>query len=118
MENFWRALGLGLIKLLVSLFSAFGVGLLVLGIVVEDDPRFWDHRYPPSGLFLAIGAGLLTAAALMVVFFLVPLWSRKIAAGQVQMDEKEAVHNRRAEYGMGADWPREDRFSRFKSPPE
>ena len=58
MENFWRALGLGLIKLLVSLFTAFGVGLLVLGIVVDDDPRFWEDPYPPAGFFLAIGAGL------------------------------------------------------------
>ena len=77
MAEFWRALGRGFIKLLVSLLAGFGVGLLVIGNVSRDQPEFWEGRNPPAGLFLGIGAGLLTAAGLLILLFFVPwLWHR------------------------------------------
>ncbi len=117
MEKFWFAVGRGFIKLLVSLFTAFGVGLLVFGIAAQDDPQFWQSRNPPAGLFFAIGAGLLTAAILLVVFFLVPWWWSKPASTPEPTDGNDAVVDIRDELNSTADRPHEYRFSRYKAPP-
>ncbi len=117
MENFWFAVGRGFIKLLVSLFAAFGVGLLVFGIAASDDPQFWQSRNPPAGLFFAIGSGLLTAAVLLVVFFLVPWWWRKPSSTPEPTDQKDAVGYIRDELDSPEDRPYEYRSSRYKAPP-
>ena len=74
MDTFWRTLGHGLIKLLVSLLAAIGVGFLVFAGAIVSDPGIWQARgHPPVGLFVAIAAGLFTAAVLFDHFLLDPL---------------------------------------------
>jgi hypothetical protein len=117
MDNFWRAFGDGFIKLLVSLFASFGIGLLVFAVAVRDDPQFWYSRNPPAGLFFAIGSGLLTAAVLLVVFFLVPWWWHKPAPTPEPTNGKEDRVDLQGELDSTADRPHEYRSSRFKAPP-
>jgi len=78
MADLWYALGRGFIKLLVTLFAGFGVGLLVIGWYAQGEPTFWEGRNPPGGLFVGIGAGLLTTALLLVVLFIIPRRGRKL----------------------------------------
>jgi hypothetical protein len=75
--GFWQAFGRGLIKLLVSLLAGFGVGLLVIGNAAADNPDFWRDREPQGALLTGIGAGLLTAAGMLVLLFFIPWWFRK-----------------------------------------
>ena len=72
MDTFWRTLGRAVIKLLVSLLAAIGVGVLVFAGAIVSDPGIWQAPNPPVGLFVAIAAGLFTAAVLLAVFFLLP----------------------------------------------
>ena len=75
--GFWQAFGRGLIKLLVSLLAGFGFGLLVIGETARRDPDFWRGREPAGGLLTGIGAGLLTAAGMLVLLFFIPWWFRR-----------------------------------------
>jgi hypothetical protein len=111
MDDFWYAVGRGLIKLLISLFTGLGVGLLVFGINAQDDPSFWRSPYPPAALFISFGAGLLTTTALLVVLFVVPWLWRKPAP--LQSSRKD----RRAEPFPAADRPREDGSTGITAPP-
>jgi hypothetical protein len=71
MEDLFLSFGRGVIKFLVSLFVGTGVGMLTFGILTRDRPEVWSSREPPAELFLGIGAGLLSAAAMMIVLFFV-----------------------------------------------
>ena len=78
MNELLSRLGHGLIKFLVSCLFGGGVGLLVVGFcILGDSDNFFRRRDPPGGLFLAIGAGLMTTAGLLVFFFLSPWGSRR-----------------------------------------
>ena len=77
MNELLSKLGSGLIKLLVSVLFGVGVGLMVVGIFLARDPGWFRRPDPPGGLFLAIGAGLMTTAGLLVFFFLSPWASRR-----------------------------------------
>jgi hypothetical protein len=72
MDGALFALGRGIVKFLISLFVGSGVGLLTFGVTTKDIPDFWQRSYPPSGLFVAVGAGLLTTAGMMVLLFFIP----------------------------------------------
>ena len=72
MDRMLLALGRGIVKTLVSLFIGGGVGLLTFGIATRHMPDIWEHRTPPPGLFTAMGAGLLTTGAMMVLLFFLP----------------------------------------------
>ncbi len=52
---------------LVSVFAGVGVGLVVIGAYLRSDPNFWRSQETQGALCVAIGAGLLTAALLLVV---------------------------------------------------
>lgn len=72
-----RALGYGIVKVMISLIAGNGVGMLVFGLASRDRPEIMEFREPPPELFLSIGAGLLTSAALLVLLFFIPrLWRR------------------------------------------
>jgi len=72
MEELFLSFGRGVVKLLVSLFVGTGVGMLTFGILTRGRPEVWNSREPPAELFLGIGAGLLSAAAMMLLLFFVP----------------------------------------------
>ena len=87
MQETVLALGRGVVKTLISLFIGSGVGLLTFGISTRDMPDLWEHRTPPPGLFTAMGAGLLTTGAMMVLLFFLP-WPWKAPQGKgVPYDE-------------------------------
>jgi len=72
MEDIFLSFGRGVVKFLISLFVGTGVGMLTFGILTRDRLDVWSSRQPPPELFLAIGAGLLSAAAMMLLLFFVP----------------------------------------------
>jgi hypothetical protein len=74
MQEVLLAFGRGLIKVLISLMLGAGAGLVTFGYSAKDRPDLWWHRDPPAELFLGIGVGLLTAAAVMLALFFV--WPR------------------------------------------
>src|SRR6476620_1896252 len=115
MDTFWRTLGRGLIKLLVSLLAAIGVGFLVFAGAVVSDPGIWEARNPPVGLFVAIAAGFITAAVLLAVFFLMPSrWNRPMSA-RAPMEDAQDIADFQAEFDA-PDPHREIRYSRPKPP--
>ena len=64
------AIGRGIVKLLISLFVGFGVGLVVVGYFSMQRPGVWDkHEVPFGETCLGVGAGLLTAAITLSVLF-------------------------------------------------
>jgi hypothetical protein len=68
--------GRGIIKFLMSLFVGTGVGLMTFGIAVNDIDAMWTRPGPPSGFFVATGAGLLSTAIMMALLFFLPrLWN-------------------------------------------
>jgi len=69
------ALGRGIVKVLVSLFAAAGVGFLVFGLTTRNQPNLLKQGPPPAEIFLAMGAGALTGAVVLLVLFAIP--SRK-----------------------------------------
>jgi len=116
MDTFWRTLGRGLIKLLVSLLAAIGVGFLVFAGAIVSDPGIWQARgHPPVGLFVAIAAGLFTAAVLLTIFFLIPSrWNRPMSA-RAPIEGAGDMADFRAEFDA-PDPHREMRYSRPKPP--
>ena len=79
MNDFTRivlAFGRGYIKLLISVIDGFGVGLLVLGITTANRPDLWQRREPPGEIFIAVGAGLLSGGATLLLLFFVPWFKR------------------------------------------
>ncbi|MBM4067734.1 MAG: hypothetical protein FJ271_02135 [Planctomycetes bacterium] len=74
------ALGRGLIKFLIALFIGVGVGLVTIGSLAIKSPEVWNFRQPPpfGPLLLGIGAGLLTAGAVMFILIFIP-WPRRSA---------------------------------------
>jgi hypothetical protein len=81
------ALGLGIVKLLISLFVGSGVGLLTFGLRTTDNSEIWMRSIPPASLFTALGAGLLSTALMMVLLFLLPRIFRKTSAKGAVYDE-------------------------------
>ncbi len=67
MREVLLAFGRGLVKFLVSLFVGSGVGLFLFG--------FFTRGQPTGELFLAIGAGLLSAGVMLLLLFGIP-WLR------------------------------------------
>src|SRR4051794_22475983 len=113
MDTFWRTLGRGLIKLLVSLLAAIGVGFMVFAGAIVSDPRIWEADHPPVGLFVAIAAGFITAAILLAIFFLMPSrWNRPMSA-QPPREGAEDVADFRADFDA-PDPHGEMRYSRPK----
>lgn len=72
MNDVLRALGFGLVKLLIAVAAGVGTGLIVFGLRAEERPQILEGRLPPPEMFLSIGAGLLTTAALLLVMFFFP----------------------------------------------
>ena len=66
------ALGRGVVKTLISVFVGAGVGLVTFGTSVEDAYHLWRQPGPPPEMFVAVGAGMLSAGAVMLVLFFVP----------------------------------------------
>jgi hypothetical protein len=62
----FRWLGLGVVKVAISVAAGGGIALLAMGALAIYDPERWDyhtldHYGPPIGpLLLSIGAGLAT----------------------------------------------------------
>jgi hypothetical protein len=81
MDETLRALGRGIVKTLMSLFVGGGVGLLTFGTTTKDVPDLWEHNGPPGAFFTALGAGMLTTGAMMVLLFFLPRLSQ-IAPGK------------------------------------
>ena len=72
-----RAFGRALLKVLIGVAVGFGVGLLTIGIRALGAPTAWQHSEPPlAEIFLGIGAGLLSSAAMLILLFYLP-WSKK-----------------------------------------
>lgn len=72
MSEVLYAFGRGVVKTLVSTFVGVGVGLLTFGLNIEESAEVWHRGYPPSAVFVAVGAGMLTAGGLMFVLFVTP----------------------------------------------
>ena len=72
MDGTLIALGRGIVKFIISMFVGSGVGLLTFGATSKDVPDLWTRNGPPWGFFVGMGAGLLSAAASMVLLFFVP----------------------------------------------
>jgi len=66
------AFGRGVVKTLISVFVGTGVGFLTFGSSVDDASTIWRGYGPPPEMFLAVGAGMLSAGAVMLVLFLLP----------------------------------------------
>lgn len=69
------AFGRALLKIFISVVIGVGVGLVTMGYFWMQRPTMGDmpHDPPPMGeLFFGIGAGLLSAALLMLVQFYGP----------------------------------------------
>lgn len=71
---FYR-LGLGVVKVAVSVAAGGGVALLAMGALAMYDPERWDyhvldHVGPPIGpMLLSIGAGVATAGGTLYALF-------------------------------------------------
>lgn len=72
MNDVLRALGFGLVKLLIAVAAGVGTGLIVFGDRAEGRPEIMEGRIPPPEMFFSVGAGLLTTAALLLVMFFFP----------------------------------------------
>jgi membrane protein implicated in regulation of membrane protease activity len=116
MDTFWRALGLALIKFLVSILAALGAGFLVFALAVSADPGIFQARNPPAALFVAVAVGFLTAATLLAILFLAPWWRRKSPPNHGSFDDREDLGEIPADLGV-PDALHKERFSRFKPPP-
>lgn len=75
MKDVLLTLGRSIVKILISLFAGTGIGLVVFGTTVKDTPDLWLRPGPPPGIFVAVGAGMLTAGIMMLgLFFLPKAW--------------------------------------------
>jgi hypothetical protein len=77
MNEVLMAFGRGVVKVLISLFTGTGVGLVTFGLAVPKTEDIWRSYGPPAGFFLGLGAGLLTTAGMMVVLFFLPMFRRE-----------------------------------------
>jgi hypothetical protein len=93
----FRWLGLGVVKVAISVAAGGGVALLAMGALAMYDAERWDYRVldtygPPIGpLLLSIGAGLATAGGTLYSLFFSPSmpsgdgrWPALRAAGPVR----------------------------------
>jgi hypothetical protein len=78
--EFLLAVGRGLMKLVISILAGAGVGVLVLGLTTRGRPEIWHASVPTAELLIAIGAGSLTAAVLLLLLFGI-CWLRRRAPG-------------------------------------
>jgi hypothetical protein len=79
-----------IVKLLIGVFGGAGVGMLVFGIglMKEGIHDFRGYGPPPGPIFIGVGAGLLTAAALMLFLFMGPFSRRRwFATSDPYIDE-------------------------------
>jgi len=74
------AFGRGVVKTSISVFVGTGVGLVTFGANVEDPEKIWHSYGPPPEMFLAVGAGMLSAGAMMLVLFLLPRAGKSLTA--------------------------------------
>lgn len=72
MNDLLLTFGRGVVKVLISLLTGAGVGLMTFGVTIRSKPELWNLHDPPGELFLSLGAGLLTTGVLMTALFLVP----------------------------------------------
>lgn len=115
MDSFWRTLGRAVIKLLVTILAAIGVGFLVFAGALVSDPAIWERRGPPVGLFVAVSAGFITAAVLLAVFFLIPSRFNRPISARAPMEGPEDMPDFRTDFDA-PDPHREIRYSRPKPP--
>jgi hypothetical protein len=94
MEAVLRALCWGLVRVLISVLAGVGMGLLLVGRSEADRPHGWPRYAPPPGAFEGIGVGLLLAALLLIVLFVVPWMFRPAPRPDLPLIE-------RALYGLG-----------------
>jgi hypothetical protein len=80
MGEVFLALGRGLVKLFIGILGGAGVGLLVFGLTTRGRPEIWRSPDPPAEFFVALGAGGLTAAGLLLLLFGIP-WLRRNRQG-------------------------------------
>jgi hypothetical protein len=81
--GFWQALGRGVIKLVICLMAGFGVGFYFVGKATDENPDSWQRRGPPPGLFEGVAFGLLTAAGLLFLLFVLPWLFRRAPSAPV-----------------------------------
>ena len=84
MNDVLMAFGRGIVKVLISLFTGTGVGLVTFALAVPRTENIWLSPGPPAEFFLGLGTGLLTTAGMMAVLFFVPMPRREaaVAAGK------------------------------------
>ncbi len=81
------AFGRGIIKVLISGLTGFGVGLLVVGITTASKPQIWHQGGgPPGELLIGIGAGLLSGGGTLLALFFVPFFTKR-ASRQAYVEE-------------------------------
>jgi hypothetical protein len=79
-------LGRGVVKTSISCFVGAGVGLVTFGSLVSDTDDIWLRHGPPPEMFLAIGAGMLSAGAMMIGLFFIP-WNGKPSQDAIEKGE-------------------------------
>ena len=82
METILRALGWGSVRVLISGLAGVGLGLLLVGRGEVNKPASWPAYAPPPGALEGVGWGLLLAAGLLVLLFVLPWLIRGVVTAE------------------------------------
>jgi hypothetical protein len=91
------AFGRAVVKIFISAVVGVGMGLGTMGYFCMQRPDAWvnsyGHQEPPMGeAFFSIGAGLLSAAVMMLVQFYGPWAYREHVLGTTNYPDHRPVH--------------------------
>jgi hypothetical protein len=77
MGEFLVALGRGLVKFVIGALGGASVGSLIFGLTTRSRPDIWRSPEPPAELFVALGAGGLATAGILLLLFGIPWLCRR-----------------------------------------